>query len=344
MATLNEVCIPAGKVIDGIVDLTSIEKAIALDSVKYNTTIKADEDSIFLAPEVIADAVAMVGCEIVDSCALPTVLESKQYIFPAGCELCLNDLTSNEKKAFGMNVTKPEPTAKLSDYYEKRFIGNIMTSTRKINWLGDTTYVAADLANASLLPNYKKIDGVWTQLVALDPAAPKVTIAKNALTTKADQTAWTSEEVLAVIDSLLPAQSATMAAVVDTMKKVWITSEMYDALIYAMKVKSFDLCCVGTLASQVSGGVETPVIMYGDLMIIKYTELTAGIRDLALVGTAWNMPNRAVLALGLPNVNYIETGVFAEDFNEVTGKYQASYTLSTALVDAYPGDFYVLAY
>src|SRR3990172_4760114 len=100
MATLNEVCIPKGKIIDGVVDLTSIEKALALSSVKYNTTIKADADSVFLAPEVIADAVAMVGCVIAESCDLPTVLEADEYNFMAGCNLCLNELTPNEKKSF----------------------------------------------------------------------------------------------------------------------------------------------------------------------------------------------------------------------------------------------------
>jgi len=100
MATLNQVCIPKGKIVDGVVDLSSIEKALALSSVKYNTTIKADVDSVFLAPEVIADAVAMVGCVIDTACDLPTVLEAEQYQFMAGCNLCLNEMTNNERKAF----------------------------------------------------------------------------------------------------------------------------------------------------------------------------------------------------------------------------------------------------
>ncbi len=162
MATLNEVCIPKGKIIDGVVDLSSIELAISLDSVKYNTTIKADLDSVFFAPEVIADAVAMVGCEITEACDLPEVLEADQYGFMAGCNLCLNELTPNEIKAYGMNYNRPAPTPALSNRYENRFIQNIMNSTRKINWLGNTAYIAANLANASLLPNYKKIDGIWT--------------------------------------------------------------------------------------------------------------------------------------------------------------------------------------
>lgn len=344
MATLNEVCIPKGKAIDGVFDLTSIEQALSLDSVKYNTTIQADEDSIFLSPEVIADAVAMVGCTIAESCDMPAVLESDQYTFMAGCNLCLNEMTSNEKKAFGMNVSKPEPTAALTARYENRFIMNILNSTRKINWLGNTAYTAANLANALLLPNYKKVDGIWTKLVAMSPASPRVTIAKNALTTKATQTAWTATEVLAVIDQMRDLQSQTMAAVVDTQKYVWLTDEMYNALIAEMRLKSFDLCCVGTLASQVSGGVEVSTIMYGDLTLVKYSELTAAIRDLALVGTAWNVPNRAVLALGLPIVNYTESGAFEEEFIPVTGNYRASYSLTTAVVDPFGAAFYVLAY
>ena len=347
MATLNEVCIPKGKVIDGVFSLSSIEQALALDSVKYNTTIQADEDSIFLSPEVIADAVAMVGCEIVDACDLPSVLESNQYTFDAGCNLCLKDMTSNEKKAFGMNISKPEPTPALSSRYENRFIMNILNTTRKINWLGNTAYTGANLANTALLPNYKKVDGIWTKLVALSPAAPHYTglfATKNALTTKATQTAWTAAEVLASIDGMKALQSQTMAAVVDTEKYVWITSEMYDALISEMRLKDFDLCCMGTLASQVSGGKEVSMIMYGDLKIVKYNELTAAIRDLALIGTAWNLPNRAVLALGLPIVNYTQAGEFEEDFQAVTGKYIASYNLTTAVVDPFPGDFYVLGY
>lgn len=347
MATLNQVCIPKGKVIDGIVDLTAIEKALSLDSVKYNTTMKADEDSIFLAPEVIADAVAMVGCEIVEACDLPNVLESDQYTFMAGCNLCLNEMTSNEKKAFGMNVSKPEPTAALTSRYENRFIMNIMNSTRKINWLGNKAYTAANLANAALLPNYKKVDGLWTKLVAMSPAAPHYTglmATKNALTTKAAQTAWTATEVLSVIDGMKALQSQTMAAVVDTAKYVYLTDEMYNALISEMRLKSFDLCCVGTLASQVSGGVEVSTIMYGDITLIKYSEFSAAIRDLALVGTAWNVPNRAILALGLPNINYTEQGSFEEEFIAVTGMYRASYSLTTAVVDPYGADFYVLGY
>lgn len=347
MATLNEVCIPKGKVIDGVFDLTSIEQALALDSVKYNTTIQADEDTIFLSPEVIADAVAMVGCEITEACDLPSVLESDQYTFMAGCNLCLNEMTSNEKKAFGMNVSKPEPTAALTSRYENRFIMNILNSTRKINWLGNTAYTAANLANAALLPNYKKVDGIWTKLVALSPAAPHYTgtiAAKNALTTKAAQTAWTATEVLAVVDAMKDLQTPTMSAVVDTQKYVWLTAEMYDALIAEMRLKSFDLCCVGTLASQVTGGKEVSTIIYGDITLVKYSELTAAIRDLALVGTAWNVPNRAVLALGLPIVNYTEAGAFEEEFKAVTGQYTASYSLTTAVVDPFPGDFYVLGY
>ncbi len=347
MATLNEVCIPKGKVIDGVVDLSSIEKALALSSVKYNTTIKADVDSVFLAPEVIADAVAMVGCVIEDSCDLPTVLEAEQYQFMAGCNLCLNELTNNEKKAFGMSMAKPAPTAALSSRYENRFIQNILNSTRKINWLGDTTYIADNLANADLLPNYTKVDGIWTKLSDLSPAAPHYTGAiatKNALLTKATQTAWTATEVLAAIDGMRDAQSETMKLIPDTEKYVWLTNEMYDALIYAMKQESFSLCCVGSLASQVEGGVEIATIMYGDLTLVKYTELSAAIRDLALVDVAWDLPNRAVLALGLPIVNYLESGSFEEDFKPTTGNYEASYSLTTAIVDPYPGDFYVLGY
>jgi hypothetical protein len=347
MATLNQVCIPKGKILEGVVNLTSMEKALELSSVKYNTTLKVDEDSLFLAPQVIADAVAMVNCTITESCSLPTVLEADQYTFDAGCNLCLTNLTSNERKAFGISTAKPKPTPALEAYYEKQFVNNILNSTRKINWLGNTAYIAANLANAALLPNYTKENGIWTDLVALSPAAPHfggVIATKNALTTKVAQTTWTGTEVLAAIDGMLALQSQTMAMVVDTEKFVWITTEMYQALINEMKVKSFDLCCVGVLASQVVGGVETPFIQYGDIKIVNYPEFTAAIRDLALVGTAWNLPNRAILALGLPNINYVEQGEFASDYDEVTGAYKASYGLTTAIVDPYPGDFYVLGY
>lgn len=347
MATLNEICIPKGKVIDGVVDLSSIEEALAITSVKYNTTLKADIDSVYIAPEVIADAVAMVGCVIDTACDLPEVLEAKQYSFATGCNLCLNEMTPNERKAFGITYNNPQPTQKLSQRYENRFIQNILNSTRKINWLGDTTYIAANLADANLLPNYTKVDGIWTSLVALSPAAPHYTGAiatKNALTTKAAQTAWTATEVLAVIDGMRDAQSETMKLIVDTQKFVWLTNEMYDALIYAMKSESFSLCCVGKLQSQVSGGVEIATIEYGDLTLVKYTELSAAIRDLALVGTAWDLPNRAVLALGLPMVNYVESGSFQEDFKPTTGNYEASYGITTAIVEPLPGDFYVVGY
>ena len=347
MATLNQVCISKGQVVDDIVNLSSIEDAIALSSVKYNTTIKADIDSVFLAPEVIADAVAMVGCTIAETCDLPEVLTAEQYTFDTGCSLCLREMTPNEKKAFGISYNQPAPTPKLSARYENRFIQNILTSTRKINWLGNKAYTGANLANASLLPNYVKTDGIWTNLVALSPAAPHYEgdiATKNALTTKATQTAWTATEVLAAVDGMRDAQSETMSLLPDTQKAVWLTVEMYDALIYAMKSESFSLCCVGTLASQVSGGKEVVVIMYGDLMLVKYEELTAAIHDLALVGTAWNLPNRAVLALGLPIVNYVESGSFEEDFKATTGNYEASYGITTALVDPYPGDFYVVGY
>lgn len=347
MATLNQVCIPKGKVLDGVVDLTSMEKALELSSVKYNTTLKVDEDSIFIAPQVIADAVAMVNCTIAQSCALPTVLESDQYTLDAGCSICLTNLTGNERKAFGMSLAKPKPTPAFEAYYEKQFINNTLNSTRKINWLGNKAYTAANLANATLLPNYILENGIWTDIVALSPAAPHFSgdiAAKNALLTKVAQTTWTAAQVLGAIDGMILLQSPTMAMVVDTEKYVWITVEMYQALINEMKTKSFDLCCVGTLASQVSGGVEVEFIQYGDIKIVKYAELTAAIHDLALVGTAWNLPNRAVLALGLPNVNYVEQGEFATFYDEVTGSWKASYGLTTAIVDPYPGDFYVLGY
>tara|TARA_R110000782_G_scaffold9540_2_gene30605 strand:- start:498 stop:1544 length:1047 start_codon:yes stop_codon:yes gene_type:complete len=348
MATLNAVCIPKGKVIDGIIDLTTIEQALSVTSIKYNTTLQADVDSIYFAPEVIADAVAMVGCTIVQSCDLPTVLEAKEYNFMQGCNLCLNTLTSNEKKAFGMDSVKPIPTPALSNRYENKFIQSILNSTRKINWLGNKTYVAGNLANAALLPNYTKANGIWTNILALAPAAPRFSgllASRNALTTKAAQTTFTAAEVLGIIDGMRDLQSVTMKLVVDTEKYVWLTNELYDRLIYAMKVESFSLCCVGTMQSQVSGGVEINIIEYGDLKLIKYDEFTAGIRDLALVGgTAWNLPNRAVLALGLPIVNYIQTGVFVDDFKATTGAYDASYSLSTAIVDPYPGDFYVVGF
>ena len=265
-----------------------------------------------------------------------------------GCNLCLNTLTSNEKKAFGMDSVKPIPTPALSNRYENKFIQSILNSTRKINWLGNKTYVAGNLANAALLPNYTKANGIWTNILALAPAAPRFSgllASRNALTTKAAQTTFTAAEVLGIIDGMRDLQSVTMKLVVDTEKYVWLTNELYDRLIYAMKVESFSLCCVGTMQSQVSGGVEINIIEYGDLKLIKYDEFTAGIRDLALVGgTAWNLPNRAVLALGLPIVNYIQTGVFVDDFKATTGAYDASYSLSTAIVDPYPGDFYVVGF
>lgn len=347
MATLNEICIPKGKIVEGVVDLTSIEAALTLSSVKYNTTLKADADSVFLAPEVIADAVAMVGCEITESCDLPSVLVAEEYNFMASCSLCLNELTPNERKAFGMSTAKPVPTAALSTRYENRFIQNILNSTRKINWLGNKAYIAANLANAALLPNYIKADGIWTKIVALAPDAPHyagIIAAKNAELTKALQTTWTATEVLDSIDAMRALQSDTMKLVVDTEKFVWLTVEMYDALIYAMKSESFSLCCVGKLASQVEGGVEVVTIQYGDLTLVKYDEFSAAIRDLALVGDAWNLPNRAILALGLPIVNYIEQGSFEEEFKAVTGAYDASYGLTTAIVEPYPGDFYVVGY
>ena len=347
MHTINEVCIPKGKVVNGIPDLSSIELALALDSVKYNTTLQADVDSVFLAPEVIADAVAMVGCTIDQACDLPEVLIAEEYNFRAGCNLCLNELTSNEKKVFGMSTAKPAPTAALSSRYESRFIQNILNSTRKINWLGNKAYRPENLANAALWPNYLKADGIWTKLVALVPDAPHYAgtiAAKNALLTKSAQTTWTGQEVLNVIDAMRALQSDTMKLVVDTEKYVWLTVEMYDALIHAMKSESFSLCCVGTLASQVSGGKEIVTIKYGDLTLIKYDEFSAAIRDLALVGDAWNLPNRAILALGLPIVNYIESGSFEEEFKPTKGAYVASYGLTTAIVEPYPGDFYVVGY
>jgi len=352
MATLNEICIPEGKVIEDILDLTSIEQAIILDSAKYNTTIQADEDSVFISPEILVDASIMVGCEITDSCDLPTVLETQQYNLMTGCNLCLNEMTSNQKKAFGISFkSRPLPTAKLEARYENAFNMGLLATSRKVNWLGDTTYILANLSAAAqaagLLPAYKKVNGIWTKLMALTPDAPHYagTVAtKNALTTKAAQTAWTGDEVLAVVDGMRALQSATMSLLPDTLKYVWLTSEMYDALIQSMKVKSFDLCCVGTLATQVAGGKEVVTIQYGDLTLIKYEEFTAAIRDLALVGTAWNLPNRAVLALGLPNVNYTEQTDFESEFHAVTGNYEASSSLTTAIVDPYPGDFYVTAY
>lgn len=352
MATLNEICIPEGKVIEDILDLTTIEQAIVLDSAKYNTTIQADEDSVFISPEVLVDASIMVGCEITDSCDMPTVLETDQYNLMTGCELCLNEMTQNEKKAFGINFKgRPLPTTKLETRYENSFNMSLLTTSRKVNWLGDTTYVLANLSAAAqaagLLAAYTKVDGIWTKLMALTPDAPHfggVVATKNALLTPAAQTAWTGDEVLAAIDGMLALQSPTMQLLPDTLKNVWLTSEMYNALIYSMKVKSFDLCCVGKLETQVVGGKEVVTIQYGDLTLIKYEELSAGIRDLALVSTALNLPNRAVLALGLPNVNYTEQTDFASSFDEVLGKFKASSSLTTAIVDPYPGDFYVTAY
>ena len=352
MATLNEICIPEGKEINDILDLASIVQLLVLDSAKYNTTIQVDEDSVFISPEVLKDASLMVGCTITDSCDLPAVLETQQYNLMQGCNLCLSELTSNEKKAFGINFKgRPAPTPKLENRYENQFNLSLLYTSRKVNWLGDTTYVLSNLSaaaqSAGLLDAYKKADGIWTKLMALNPDAPHfggLVATRNALTTKAAQTTWTGDEVLAVIDGMLALQSPTMAMMPDTEKNVWITSEMYDALIHSMKVKSFDLCCVGKLDSQVVGGKPVVTIIYGDITIIKYEELTAAIHDLALVGAAWNLPNRAVLALGLPNVNYTEQVDFASKFEDVTMEYSASSSLTTALVDPYPGDFYVTAY
>lgn len=346
MAILNEICLPKGKAVTSIEDLTDIENALVLSSVKYNTTLKADSESVYLAPQTISDAVAMVGCEIVDSCGLPTVLTAKEYNFRVSCDKCLYELTPNERKVFGMSTTKPQPTASMSDFYRRNFVGNLLNSTRKINWLGNKAYTGANLAIPALLPNYVKADGIWTQIAAL-PSVPRysgIIAAKNALTTKATQTTWTSEEVLDVVDNMFSIQTQTMKLVVDSRKTVVLTNEMYDALIHKMTRDSFNLCCLGTLKSQVEGGVEVSVIMYGDKTLIKYDEFSAAIKDLALVGTAWNLPNRAILMLGLPIVNYIEDAGFEEEFHPVSGKYQASYGLDTAIVEPYPADFYVIAY
>lgn len=347
MATLNQICIPAGKVIDDIVDLTSLEKALELSSLKYNTTLKADADSVFITPEILADAVLMVNCEITESCKLPTVLEAEQYTFKTGCKVCLTDLTPNERKAFGISTGDPVPTPKYEDRHESAFEQNLLVSTRKINWLGNTAYTGANLAVPALLPNYKLVDGIWTKLVAMSPAVPHYTgiiAGKNAQTTKALQTTWTSDEVLDVLDGMLALQSDTMMMIPNTQKTVAVTNEMYDIIIHTMTREGMSLCCMGEMKSQVEGGVTIQTIMYGDLQIIRYNELSSAIRDLALVGTAWNLPNRAVLMLGLPNVSYMEQGDFKSDFDEVTSNYKASLSLTTAIVDPYPADFYVIGY
>lgn len=345
--TLNQVCIPKGKVLNGVVNLTSMEKALEMSSVKYNTTLQVDEDSLFIAPQVVTDAVAMANCTIVDSCELPSVLGARQYTFDAGCQICMTNLTANERKAFGISLAKPRPTQEFIDYYEKSYTNNILNSTRKINWIGDKSYTSANITNPVLLENYKKQNGIWTDLVTI--GAPHYTgevAVKNALATKTAQLEWTGSEVLKVIDGMLLLQSPTMGMIVDSEKYVWVTSAMYQALVNDMKNKSFDLCCVGTMESQENGGQRVETIKYGDLTIVKYEELTQAIQDLAnpLAPNAWNLPNRAVLALGLPNVNYVEQGEFATDYDEVTSMFKASYTLTPALVDSYPPDFYVIAY
>lgn len=321
---------------------SKLMEAMSRSLQKYNTAVTLKPNSWSIAPDVIEDAVLLSGCTVPDSCAIPNVVSNSKIRMYAGCNICLNDLSDGEAEVYGIDINDPKPSAKLEEVKSRQQAMNLAYSAFKTLWLGDTTFIAADLVNADLLEAYTRDNGIWKKTVG--SGAPHFTIAKNALATEALQLAITGVEARAILDGLIKKQSTTLKMVMDSEKVIQVTTEIYDAIVSEdidKKQPFYTFQEIDTYWGKVDA------LIYKGFLVMKYEHLSAAIRDLApTVAGTLEQPHRAILTVGLPIVE-VATSVansFRTDFKETTRAWEAVTDAVLMHPDAVAGDFYVVGY
>lgn len=317
--------------------------AIARQTQKYNTSVTLEPNMYSLAPIVISDATLSADCSVTEACAVPNVLKNTRIQMNDACNICLTNLSEGEIAVYGVDINNPKPTAVLDAQKAKEQAIKLSYSMLKTYWLGDTTYIAANLLDAGKLPAYKKDNGQWKKILASTPA--HVTIAENAQVTAALQfSTMTYAKAIDYLDQMIQKQSISMQMVINDAKYGWLTTELFDK-IQSERAKN-DLAGIRFVpVSNEFGNFDS--FIYLGIQFIKYEHLSAAIRDLDS-GTAgmWKQPHRAVLTIGLPQLSIPvpNESTFTTEFLEVTKGYKAG-TLATMLhPEAVAGDYYVVAY
>jgi enamine deaminase RidA (YjgF/YER057c/UK114 family) len=317
--------------------------ALAKATAKYNTSVTLTPNTYSKAPIVISDAVLAAGCSVTEVCAVPSVLKNTRIQMNDACKVCLTDLSEGEAVVYGIDKNNPAPTAELDKQKAQEQAVKLTYSMLKTYWLGDTTYIAADLNNVALLPAYTKDNGQWKKILASSPA--HVTITENAqVTTALQMSTLTYDDVLLYIDAMLAAQSTSMQMVMNSEKTIWMTVEMFDK-VQLQRAKN-ELAGIRFVTIENEFG-NFDSFIYNDVQVIKYEHFSAAIRDMAsAVPAALELPHRAVLTVGLPTLSFpVPTeSTFTTDFEPVKYAYEAG-TLATILhPEAVAGDYYVVAY
>ena len=320
---------------------TQLMAALALQTRKYNTSVSLKANVYSLAPAIIKDAVLSSGCEITQVCPVPNVIKNTRIQMNNGCKICLlTDISDGQEVIYGLDKNDPVPTAALEADYQRTQAISLSFSLLKTYWLGNKLYVAADLKNPLLLPNYTKDDGQWKKILENTP--PTVVITENAGANAVAQKV-SYDNALLYIDKMIDAQSVSLGMVMNSEKFIWSTVEMFD-VVQAQRAKN-ELAGIRFVQIENEFG-NFDAYNYRDVTVIKYEHFSNAIKDLAApVGTV-KLPNRMILTIGLPMLSFPLPGenTFKSDFNEATRLYTPT-TIGTILhPEAVSGDYYVVAY
>lgn len=309
---------------------------------KYDTTVTLTPNTYTLAPTVITDAILAANCSAGVACDVPDVLTNTTIQMNAACNMCLTDLTKGQREVYGIELADPKPTDRLISQKEKEQAMRLTYSLIKTYWLGDTTYIAADLENAALLPAYTKDDGQWKKILAQTPN--HVVIAQNAAATLALQMTMTFNDVVTYMKKVVDAQSTSLKMVLASEKVGWMTDEMFNLVLDEKDINNLKGIAFTTIENEFG---PFPAFTFRGSLWVNFEHLTAAIKDLANpVADALELPHRIIYTVGLPMISFpIGDGTaFSSDFIEPTRKFTAATLATIQQPEAVDGDYYVVAY
>lgn len=322
---------------------SELAKGIVESLNKYDTSVSLELDVYTDAPTLVADAIISGDCTAIPASENPNLIENTTFQVISKESLCLD--TESKVKAkrdyWGLDLNNIGITPKLDSFFAKKQARNALYSAIKTFWIGNKNYVANNLNDPDLLPNYKLDNGQWTKILAETPA--HVTITQNSANTEALQMAITFENVLDYVDKMIVAQSKTMRLSSNSSKFIWMTTEMWDVVASERErnvLAGLTLQNVNTLFGTF------PTIIYKGLQLISFEHFSQAIRDLKAPAGTLLLPHRMVLTIGLPKIDLqlTEKGNFESYMVPVANTYTAGTTFTVAQPSAVPGDFYVVAY
>ena len=320
----------------------ALMEALARATSKYNTSVTLEPNTYSLAPIVISDATLVAGCDVSLACSVPSVLKNTRIQMNEACKICLTDLSAGEFEVYGIDPVFPEPSAELEAQKSREQAVQLGFSGLKTYWLGDKTYVAADLRVAAKLPAYIKDDGQWKKILAATP--PTYTIPQNAAVTLASQMTMTYDQALAILDGVIAKQSLSMQMVSNSAKTAWTTVEIFD-IIQAQRQKN-ELAGIRFVAIENEFG-NFDSFVYRDIQFIKYEHFSAAIKDFKTgVADTLLLPHRIILTVGLPQLSFPKPteSSFRTQFYDVSKRWEAGTMLTIMHPEAVAGDYYAVAY